>query len=150
MTLDERARELLRLQLIRREGVKFAPYRDKRGKLTIGVGRNLDDVGISAVEAYYLLDNDIDRTVDGLAARFPEWFPSLDPVRQAAIIDPAFNMGVAGFAGFKRAIAALEKRDYVVAAAELRASRWLAEVGARAQEVAAQVKTGEWFPRVTP
>ena len=33
------------------EGVKLKPYRDTAGKLTIGVGRNLDDAGISPTEA---------------------------------------------------------------------------------------------------
>ena len=35
------------------------PYKDTVGKLTIGVGRNLDDVGIGEEEAEVLLRNDI-------------------------------------------------------------------------------------------
>jgi lysozyme len=46
-------------QLRRDEGCVLKPYRDQVGKLTIGVGRNLDDVGISSDEAEYLLANDI-------------------------------------------------------------------------------------------
>jgi lysozyme len=38
--------DLLRLH----EGVRLTPYRDTVGKLTFGVGRNLDDVGLSASE----------------------------------------------------------------------------------------------------
>lgn len=37
----------LQEQLIRDEGVRKFPYKDTVGKTTIGVGRNLDDVGLS-------------------------------------------------------------------------------------------------------
>ena len=49
----------LRDALIRDEGVRLKPYRDSVGKLTIGVGRNLDDKGLTRAEAEALLDNDI-------------------------------------------------------------------------------------------
>jgi len=42
------------------EGLRLKPYKDSVGKLTIGIGRNLDDVGISKSEALLLLQNDID------------------------------------------------------------------------------------------
>lgn len=48
------------------EGLRLKPYRDTVGKLTIGIGRNLDDVGISEAEAEYLLSNDLDRTISDL------------------------------------------------------------------------------------
>ncbi len=41
----------LRQMLIRHEGLRRKPYRDTVGKLTIGAGRNLDDVGITREEA---------------------------------------------------------------------------------------------------
>ena len=53
----------LRDQLIIDEGLRLRPYRDSVGKLTIGVGRNLDDVGISNDEAMVLLDHDIEITI---------------------------------------------------------------------------------------
>lgn len=45
----------LKEELIRDEGLRLKPYRDTVGKLTIGVGRNLDDVGITKDEAMHLL-----------------------------------------------------------------------------------------------
>ena len=51
--------DALKKQLIMHEGLKLTPYRCTADKLTIGVGRNLDDVGITQDEAEYLLDNDI-------------------------------------------------------------------------------------------
>ena len=49
--------------------MRLTPYRDTVGKLTIGVGRNLDDVGITDAEARFLLENDIARTVADLELR---------------------------------------------------------------------------------
>ena len=54
-------RQLLRSQLERHEGLRLKPYRDTVGKLTVGYGRNLEDVGISRDEADFMLDNDIDQ-----------------------------------------------------------------------------------------
>ncbi len=53
-------------QLKRHEGVKLKPYFCTQGKCTIGVGRNLEDVGISEEEAEMLLINDIERATDQL------------------------------------------------------------------------------------
>ena len=50
--------ERMKEQLLRHEGLRLKPYRCTAGKLTIGIGRNLDDCGISQKEAYALLDND--------------------------------------------------------------------------------------------
>src|ERR1044071_7820449 len=115
-----------RLQLVtrleRHEGVRLKPYRDTVGKLTIGIGRNLDDVGISKDEAYYLVNGDIDFTVRGLLGRYP-WFATLDPVRQAALVNMGFNLGLDGLAGFKKMLAALAAGDYAKASEEITASQ---------------------------
>lgn len=41
--------------LIRHEGLKLKPYQCTAGKLTIGVGRNIEDMGITEDEAIYML-----------------------------------------------------------------------------------------------
>ena len=46
-------------QLIKHEGLRLKPYKCTAGKMTIGVGRNLDDVGISEQEALDMLFNDV-------------------------------------------------------------------------------------------
>ena len=51
--------------LIADEGLKLEPYRCSSGKLTIGVGRNLEQRGITKEEAIHLLCNDIYRIKDG-------------------------------------------------------------------------------------
>ena len=49
----------LKDMLIRHEGLKLKPYLCTAGKLTIGVGRNIQDRGITYQEAMMLLENDI-------------------------------------------------------------------------------------------
>ena len=122
MTVTER--NALREQLMLAEGYRPKPYRCSAGKLTIGHGRNLDDVGIDSDEARYLLDKDITRCIADLAT-FP-WFESLDPARRRALLDMRFQLGPTGFRGFKKMIAALERRDFATAAREAADSKWAA------------------------
>ncbi len=80
----------LAARLVREEGLRLKPYRDEVGKLTIGIGRNLEDVGISDSEANFMLGSDISRTEAGLDASLP-WWRKLDDVRQSVMMDMAFN-----------------------------------------------------------
>jgi len=133
----------LREQLIRDEGLRLFPYRDSVGKLTIGVGRNLDDVGISMDEATMLLDHDIARADAAVATRLP-WAAGLDPVRRTVLINMAFNLGINRLLRFRLALAAMEVADWSTAAIEMLDSTWARQVGARADRLAAQIISGEW------
>lgn len=125
----------LRALLIRHEGLALFPYRCPAGKLTIGVGRNLEDTGISESEALALLDHDIARCSRAIRARWP-WVVDHPPVVGVVLVDMAFNLGIAGLAGFQRTLAALQARNYALAADEMLRSRWAGQVGARAVELA--------------
>lgn len=137
-------RERLRAQLVRHEAMKLKPYRDSVGKLTIGVGRNLDDIGITPNEAMFLLSGDIDHAIRGLVARYPMWFPDLDPVRQAVLINMAFNLGLTGLASFGLTLGAVAAGEFDKAADHMLASKWATQVKGRASELATQMRTGEW------
>jgi len=130
-------------QLMRHEGYRQFPYKDTVGKLTIGVGRNLDDVGISEDEAAYLLDNDITVARHELLFAFPA-FSQMQPVRQDALINMVFNMGITRFKGFKNMIAALVEQNYQLAADEMLDSKWARQVGSRADELAYQMRTNSY------
>ncbi len=127
--------------LITHEGLRLKPYRDSVGKLTIGVGRNLDDVGITEEEALYLLKNDIKRVLDFLKERLPYW-NGLTETRKMALVDMCFNLGPGGFLSFKRMLAALERGDYEQAAREMLDSKWARQVGRRAEELAEMMREG--------
>ncbi|MDX8413914.1 MAG: hypothetical protein R8J85_07480 [Mariprofundales bacterium] len=131
----------LRKMLVAHEGLRLAPYRDSVGKLTIGVGRNLDDVGISQAEAMLLLTDDIEGIVADLERQ--AWFARLDGVRQIALVDMAFNLGLPRLLGFKRMVAALETGAWEQAAAEMLDSRWARQVGSRADELAQMMREGD-------
>ncbi|MEC9346044.1 MAG: lysozyme [Pseudomonadota bacterium] len=130
----------LAAMLIRHEGLRLKPYRCPAGKLTIGCGRNLEDVGISRDEAMDLLCNDI-AIHQAEMERFP-WFAGLSGQRKNALIDMHFNLGDPAFRGFKRMIAALAAGDYNAAADEMLASAWARQVGARATELADMMRRG--------
>jgi lysozyme len=127
-------------QLVRHEGLRLFPYTDSVGKLTIGVGRNLTDVGITRAEAFTLLEHDV-VTAQADLETFA-WFVGLTPIRQRALIDMRFNLGPGGFRRFRALIAALTARDYARAAAAMLDSTWAGQVGGRASRLAGMMTTG--------
>ena len=133
----------LKALLIKHEGMKFKPYTCSAGKLTIGIGRNLEDVGLSAMEVDLLLSNDIARVSGEAVANFP-WFRELNDTRKDVVLSMLFNIGRSRFKGFKKMIAALERRDYQAAAYEMLTSKWSEQVGQRANELAHMMSTGEY------
>jgi lysozyme len=118
------------------------PYEDSVGKVTIGCGRNLDDVGLSDDEIDYLMQNDIARTLAD-AERLPYW-DALDDVRRLIVADMIFNMGAKRFAGFVRTNAALAAGDYQSAADEMTDSKWYRQTGRRARKLVEAMRSGEW------
>jgi len=129
----------LRAQLVDHEGLRLKPYMDTVGKLTIGVGRNLTDVGISPNEAMVLLSNDLDHAIADLRT-FP-WFDGLSRVRQRALIDMRLNLGPRGFRTFTNTIAHIAAGRYTSAAAGMRASKWARQTGRRARRLAIMMET---------
>jgi len=130
-------------QLKRHEGLRLKPYQCTAGKLTIGIGRNIEDIGISESEAEMLLSNDIQRVVTQLKETFP-WTLDLDEVRFAALINFTFNVGIGTTSKFVNAMALLKGGNFDMAADEFLDSRWAKQVGQRAVEITEQIRTGEW------
>lgn len=135
-------RELVK-QLKRHEGLRLKPYKCTSNKTSIGVGRNLDDIGISEKEAEMLLLNDIEEAKRQLAAHFP-WTADLDEVRLAALINFTFNVGIGTVSKFVNAMDLLKDGKFDMASEEFLQSRWANQVGQRAIDVTEQIRTGEW------
>ena len=127
-------------QLIHDEDLKTKPYRCPAGKLTIGVGRNLDDNGLSEDECMILLRNDIARCKRELG--FYEWYTMQPPGVREALINMCFNMGISRLREFKKMISALQVRKYSTAAIEALDSAWSKQVGDRSKRVAAAIRAG--------
>lgn len=148
-------------ELVRDEGERLTVYRCTADKLTIGVGRNLDDVGISAQETQQLgittrscvtngitrsqsralLDSDIGRCEADLDRRLP-WWRTLDPIRQRVLINMCFNLGVKGLEGFVNTLSMIRTGRYADAAVNMLKSKWAGQVGKRAQRLSLMMRTG--------
>ena len=119
-------------QLIKHEGLEKKVYRCPAGKLTVGVGRNLEDKGITEEEALFLLRNDIAECEDDLRSIFTE-YDALDESRKRVLIDMRFNLGPSRFRQFKKLIAAVKEKEFSRAAEEMKDSNWYRQVGKRAE-----------------
>lgn len=141
-------------QLERHEGVKLTSYLCPAGRVTIGVGHNLEsrpvpgipcEVGhtITSDQARRLLIRDLADFDRALNDALP-WVSSLDGARYGVLLNMAFNLGVHGLCGFRRMLAAVRSGRYDVAASEMLDSVWARQVKGRARELAQQMRTGEW------
>lgn len=154
-------------QIKRHEGVRLESYRCPAGKISVGVGHNLEanpipgipatlGIRINAEQAERLLIADLIDFRKRILAKLP-WATDLDTVRFCALINLAFNVGIGSLLGFRKMLAALEDGSYVKAATEALDSAWgrgevlvhgdkviLPGLKARALEVANQIATGEW------
>lgn len=142
----------LRDLIIKHEGNRLKPYLDccgkywrdcicqNKGRLTIGVGRNLDDLGITSFESMVLLNNDLARCQMELTQNFP-WFKSISVVRQDAVIDMYLNLGLPRFQGFKRMLDAISAGNFIRAADEMLSSVWASQVKYRAIDLAYMMRT---------
>jgi lysozyme len=133
----------LKDQLVRDEELRLKPYTDSVGKLTIGIGRNLSDKGISFLEAQFMLANDVAATTAELQASLP-WTATLDEVRKGALLNMTFNMGIGGLLEFHDFLAKLQAGDYSAAAGAMLDSLWARQVGARATRLSQQIQSGIW------
>lgn len=150
-------------QLRRDEGCRLRVYRDSVGKRTIGYGRcldtkplgeheaaalgidlaRLDEDGITYPQAEALLARDVGDATADLIEHLP-WTISLDDARRGVLINMCFNLGIAGLLTFVHMLAAAERQDWPIAAAEARDSTWRRQVGDRAERLATQLETGAW------
>ena len=135
-------REKLLDMLMLHEGLELKPYQCTADKTTIGVGRNLQDVGITEDEAKYLLQNDIDR----ILKEVEHWsfLEKLNEPRQAVILDMVFNMGVTRFNAntWVKTFAAIQDNDWEKAANEMLESKWAKQVGQRAIRLSQMMRKG--------
>ena len=134
-------RELLVYELSRDEDVRTKPYKDSVGKLTIGVGRNLDDKGLSKAEINILLNNDINDSEADLDRTFP-WWRQLNDNRQRVLLNRCFNLGIKRLAGFRSMLRDVQNGLYDQAAVEMLDSLWARQVGGRAVRLAKMMKNG--------
>ena len=133
--------ETLEEQLIRHEGYRQFPYKCSAGKMTVAIGRNLEDRGISEDEAKYLLHNDITICKQELGLLYPI-VKVVSSTRYNVLVNMCFNIGIKRLSGFKKMWQALSVGDYDEASRQMLDSKWAKQVGVRADELASIMRTG--------
>jgi len=120
---------------MRDEGLRFKPYKCSADKLTIGFGRNIEDIGITEEEAEMMLRNDVARVERELNKAYPWWIKCPETVRRA-MVNMVYNLGINRFGSFKRMISCIQAGDYRGASVHALDSKWADQVGARATRIA--------------
>lgn len=131
--------ETLEQRIKRHEGLSLNLYRDHLGNLTIGYGRNLDQ-GIRKDEAELMFRNDLQYAES--AANALLGFEKCDSVRQEVLIEMVFQLGFRSVSGFRKMLAAIERRDFETAADEMIDSRWYEQTPDRCKELAELMRHG--------
>lgn len=132
-------------QIVRDEGCILHAYQDSEGYWTIGSGILIDERkggGITQEESDYLTKNRIEERTIRLSSY--SWFRALDEVREAVILNMAYNLGVDGLLKFEKMLAAVEKKDWTAASFEMMNSSWASQVKDRAIRLSQQMLTGAW------
>lgn len=157
LSLDE-----IKQRLAVHEGFRSKPYRCTSGKLTIGIGRNIEDnpfteeelrlvdkdymeKGITKVQAFAILARDVMQFDFELRKKIP-FYANLDDERQYALLDMAFNMGIdnqkRGLLSFKKMLSYIGTGFYKQAAEECLNSKYGRELPTRAGRIARTIETG--------
>ncbi len=135
----------MRAQLSRDEGRVRHLYRDSAGHPTIGIGFNLDAIGMPDAVMDLWLETLLQDIEAELWAALPV-YQHLGPARQGCVLNMAYTMGVAGVKTFTHMLERLGAHDAPGAAAAIRASVWaVKEEPERAERVAKQMETDDWI-----
>ena len=120
----------LKASLIRHEALRRKMYTCPAGKLTIGVGHNLEANPISERACHVILEDDIADVEAILDRNDKGWREHPEPV-QRALVELVFNMGWGTWTGFRNTRRMLAERRYAEAARNLKLSKWYRQVGKR-------------------
>jgi GH24 family phage-related lysozyme (muramidase) len=152
--MNSETRKALRDQLKIHEGKRLFVYDDATGEMlrpgyvlkgypTIGFGRELSRRGITDTEAELLLTGDIMDVIVELDELIP-WWSTLDPVRQMAIANMAFNIGSHGLVkNWPDLMRAMKARDWRQAVDEIHGTKYHQQVGRRAGDIMHMIQYGE-------
>jgi lysozyme len=145
-------------ELTRDEGKRNKAYKDSKGIWSIGIGHNiladpvlrpqlsrLQTVGLSDAEVKALFATDVAKAEKQLDANIP-WWRKLSDVRQDAIANLAFNLGIGKFLTWAHTLAAIQQSindgNFKRVGDMLRNTQpWADQVGDRATRIADQFAT---------
>lgn len=152
----------IKQRLLVHEGFRDKPYRCTANKLTIGIGRNIEDrpfteeelqlvgkdymtKGITKAQAFAILARDVMKFDSELRQNIP-FYERLDDERQYALLDMAFNMGIGnqkkGLLSFRKMLSYIGTGFYKQAAVECLNSKYGRALPTRAGRIARTIETG--------
>jgi lysozyme len=137
-------------ELRRDEGVRYSPYKDTKGVLTVGVGHNLAAHPLPAgwkyplndIQVNSLLDDDLESVFHDLDADLP-WWTDLSDVRQRALANFVFQLGINKALGFTKSLPLIRQGKYTAAADNMLLSDWAKQTPNRAKRVTQMIRTGQ-------
>lgn len=149
VTID---RDQLLANLERDEGLRSVPYDDKTGRslnqgdrllgnLTNGIGWNMRARPLTEAQARTICGWHVDADAAAIAQAFP-WTAQLAEMRQRAIANLAFNVGLDGLRKFGTFLELLRAGNYPGAADNLRTTLWYRQAGERAKRIEALIRNG--------
>jgi peptidoglycan hydrolase-like protein with peptidoglycan-binding domain/GH24 family phage-related lysozyme (muramidase) len=137
--------------IAKHEGYVAHVYLDSRGFPSAGIGHLLPDGGagyqigepISAAQITAWFTQDTATAIANARKDMGGTFDKLDEARKMVIIDMCFNLGGAGFGEFHQTIAAIAAGNFSAAATDMLQSQWASQVGGRATEDSAIMRSGQ-------
>lgn len=125
---------------------ELKPYYDTATppRITIGIGHNLTDKGLSKAAVYFIYHEDIEE-VFGALDHSLKWWRNLNEDRQRVLANMCFNLGISKLLTFKGTLVLIQTGHYVDAAKHMMNSLWARQVGPRAERLADLMDpTGEY------
>lgn len=124
------------IMLERHEGKRTKPYKCSAGKLTVGIGHNLEDSDLPEFIIQGLLAHDIERSIKICEILFPNW-RAIPEDKQLVLVNMAFQLGGRGLGKFVKMILAVNMRIWGEAADQMLDSKWFKhDTPGRAKELA--------------
>lgn len=114
-----------------------------KGNLSVGIGINLM-VPWAPEELAFIEKFRISKVQASLKAY--AWYSAQDEVRQVALADIAYNIGVVGLLHWPHFLSYMAEKDYPSAVEEIRSDAiWVSQVGpARSGRLETMIETGQW------
>lgn len=124
-------------------GLPFKKGMTLQGNISVGIGLNLM-VPFDQAELTFIETNRINKARAQLAQY--DWYTIQDEVRQVALADLAYNLGVGGLLRWPKFLSYMRAKDYPSAMSEIKSNTtWVGQVHiVRANRIEQEILTGQW------
>jgi lysozyme len=121
-------------------GEKLKLYTDTKNKVTIGIGHNIQDKGITVATSRFMCSEDIDEAENELNRCISWWKSKPDNVK-LVLLNMMFNMGANKLMGFVKTLQLIKEDKFKEASVEMLNSAWANQVGKRAVRLSNMLKS---------